>query len=134
MNDKGAYANYENGRGDLMIWDDDNEVNIRILKIIGDLENEGDILESWRAHIQQVVIFPFVAVLVQVQEYDSIFQQGDRLKVHAIDDIDDKYGIIANTRLGRKKILFPLCELEAVELNDEGKKAIYDYAVWFANR
>ena len=85
-------------------------------------------------HTQQVVLFPFKAEIVDVQEYDSIVQKGDVLKVHSIDDIDDKYGIVAHTRLGRKKVYFPLCDFEAIDLNDEGKKVIEDYAVWFANR
>lgn len=44
------------------------------------------------------------------------------LKVHAIgDNIDDKYGIIASTRFGRKELYFPLCELEALDLSDAEK-------------
>ena len=117
-----------------MVWDINDEQDKRILKMIGELENEFDILNAWRSHIQRVVTFPFKAEIVTVQESNSIVQQGDLLKVHAIDDIDDKYGIIANTRFGRKKLYFPLCELEAIDLNDGGKTAILDYAVWFANR
>ena len=29
----------------------------------------------------------------------------------------------------RKKIHFQLCELEAIDLNNEGEKVIFDYAV-----
>lgn len=117
-----------------MVWDNIEEQDKRILAIIRGLETEYDILKAWRSHIQQVVTFPFKAEIFEVQEYDSIVQQGDQVKVHAIDDIDDKYGIIAHTRFGRKKIYFPLCELEAIDLNDDGGKAIDDYGVWFANR
>ncbi|WP_310172435.1 calcium-binding protein [Neobacillus niacini] len=91
-------------------------------KIIRGLESESDILEAWRIRIQQVVTFPFKAEIFEVQEYVSIIQQGDLLKVLAIDDIDDKYGIIAHARFGRKKVYFPLCELEAIDLSHEGKK------------
>lgn len=117
-----------------MTWDYNDEQDRRILEIIQGLENVFDLLEAWRTRIQQVVTFPFKAEICESQEYDSIVQQGDVLKVHEIDDIDDKYGIIAHTRLGRKNIYFPLCELEAIDLNDDGKKIILDYAVWFANR
>jgi hypothetical protein len=67
-------------------------------------------------------------------KYRRRVQYGDVLKVHSIDDIDDKYGIIAHARLGRKKIYFPLCELKVIELNDMERKVIDDYSVWFANR
>jgi hypothetical protein len=115
-----------------MIWDLSEDR--RILEIIQGLDSEIDILEAWRTHIQKMVTFPFKAQIVQVQENDFIVQKGDILKVHSIEDIDDKYGIIAHTRFGRNKLYFPLCELEAVDLNDEGKRVIFDYAVWFANR
>lgn len=117
-----------------MIWDYNGEQDRRILEIIRDLESESDILEAWRTHIKQVVTFPFKAEIFEVQESDSMVQQGTQLTVHTIDDIEDKYGIIAYARFGRKKVYFPLCELEAIDLNPEGKNVIFDYAVWFANR
>lgn len=117
-----------------MVWNINDEQDKRILKIIGELENESDILEAWRSHIQRVVTFPFKAEIFVVQVSNSIVQQGDLVKVHAIDDIDDKYGIIANIRFGRRKLYFPLCELEVIDLNARGKMVILDYAVWFANR
>ncbi|MTT32061.1 hypothetical protein GMB86_08585 [Terrilactibacillus sp. BCM23-1] len=46
-------------------------------------------------HIKQVVKIPFKAEIVEVQDSNLIVKQGDRLKVHSIEDIDDKYGIIA---------------------------------------
>lgn len=117
-----------------MAWDINDEQDKRILKIIGELENVWDILEAWRAHIQEVVTFPFKAKIVEVQDYGSIVQQGDRLNVHSIEDIDEKYGIIVHTRFGKKKIYFPLCDLESINMNDEVIKVMDDYAVWFANR
>lgn len=69
-----------------------------------------------------------------MQDSNLIVKQGDRLKVHSIEDIDDKYGIIAHTRFGRKKIYFPLCELEAIDLDANERQVVDDYAVWFANK
>ncbi|SFG79576.1 calcium-binding protein [Sporolactobacillus nakayamae] len=117
-----------------MYWDNINEQEKRIQKVIQNLKTESDIQDAWLSHTQHVVAFPFKAKVVESQEPDSIIQEGDVLNVHMLDFIDDKYGIIANSRLSRKKILIPLCELDAVALNEEGKNAIMDYATWFANR
>lgn len=91
-------------------------------------------MEEWLRCIQQVIQFPFYTKVTEWQDDTSIVQEGDLLKVHAIGDIDDKYGIIANTRFGRKKLYFPLCELEAIDLSDIEKNVLQDYAVWFANK
>jgi len=117
-----------------MIWDKTNEQDRRILETIRGLENESAILGEWQKQIRQVINFPFIGEVAEGQEYDSIVQYGDRLKVHAIDDIDDHNGIIANTRFGRKKVYFPLCDLEGIDLNVAEKNVLFDYSVWFANR
>ncbi|MBW8351551.1 calcium-binding protein [Bacillus sp. IITD106] len=117
-----------------MSWNYNDEQDRRILEVILDLEDELDILKAWRTRITQVVKFHFTAKIVEFQEKNSIVQQGDLLKIHSIDSIDDKYGIIVHTRLGRKKVYFPLCDLEAIDLDEEGRQVIDDYAVWFANR
>ncbi|GIN57385.1 calcium-binding protein [Lederbergia ruris] len=117
-----------------MIWNSNHKQDRRILEVIQDVEDELEILEAWKSRITQIVKFPFMAEIVEFQEFRSIVQQGDRLKVHSVDSIDEKYGIIVHTRLGREKIYFPLCDLEAIDLNDEGRQVIDDYAVWFANR
>jgi len=51
-----------------------------------------------------------------------------------IESEEDLYGIIVEVRFGRKKRYFPLCDLETIDLDDEGKQASCDYRVWFANR
>jgi len=37
-------------------------------------------------------------------------------------------------RSNRKKYIFPLCDLEDIDLSDAGKEAMDDYRTWFANR
>ena len=117
-----------------MKWKFDEDQDVRISRVVQDLSDEFAIMEEWFKCIQETVQFPFKARVFEIQEKSSVVQYGDVLKVHSIDDIGDKYGIIAHARLGRKKIYFPLCELEVIELNDMERKVIDDYSVWFANR
>ncbi len=95
-----------------MEWGFTEEQDIRISNVVKDLESEIEIMEEWLRRIQQVIQFPFYTKVTEWQDDRSIVQEGDLLKVHAIGgDIDDKYGIIANTRIGRKKLYFPYSRL-----------------------
>lgn len=117
-----------------LIWDTNDIQDKRIVNTIKGFKSEADILEAWSIRIKKIVKFPFKAEIVEPQDFRSIVQQGDVLRVHYIEEIDDKYGVIANTRFGRKKVYFPLCALESLDSDDKGQKIIDDYAVWFANQ
>jgi len=61
------------------------------------------------------------------QEMGSIVKEGDVLKVHSIDGIYDMYGIIVNTRYGRKKVSIPLVDLEPINISEEQRMLLEDY-------
>lgn len=117
-----------------MKWRYSEEQDERISSVVQDLDDEFEIMEEWLKCIHVTVQIPFKARVIEAQEYDSVVQYGDELKVYSINDIDDKYGIIALAGLGRKKVYFPLCELEPIKFSDKEKTVIDDYSVWFANR
>jgi len=106
----------------------------RILKVIGSFTNEKDILDAWALRIEQSIAFPFQAEIADWQEMASIVQEGDVVKVHSIDGIFDMYGIIVNTRYGRKKVAIPLLDLEPINISGEQRMLLDDYNVWFSNR
>ncbi|WP_280689383.1 calcium-binding protein [Lentibacillus salicampi] len=100
-----------------------------------DLTDEFDIGRNWISIIQESVTFPFKAEVGDWQEWGSPVQEGDQVKVHRIDDFyDNLYGLIVNTRLGRKKYHLPLVDLEPIDLSKEQAAVIDDYKVWFSNR
>ncbi|ABR49419.1 hypothetical protein Amet_3284 [Alkaliphilus metalliredigens QYMF] len=78
--------------------------------------------------------FPFEAEVNEYQEPSCFIQQGDKLKVIKVESEEDLYWIIVEVRFDRFKSYFPLCDLKALYLDDDGKVALYDYRVWFANR
>lgn len=114
---------------ELKYLDQDN----RIKKCIGRLKDEMEILANWETYLQEKLNFPFQAEVVEYQE-SKIIRAGDKLKVIKIDNTDDLYGILVEVRLNRKKYIFPLCDLEHLDLSDIAKEALDDYRTWFSNR
>jgi hypothetical protein len=44
------------------------------------------------------------------------------------------YGILIEVKEGRRKLAFPLCDLEATDEQSTNYQLVKDYAIWFANR
>ena len=116
-------------------WDHLADENPGIAEVLRDL-NDPDMfecLEAWEAHLTQVLTFPFEARVEELMRGGPI-RVGDLLQVLRIDDEDDKYGLLVDVRLGRQKYTFPLCDLEATDVNSSNYQPLRDYVVWFANR
>lgn len=91
------------------------------------------ILTKWESYLQEKLSFKFQAEVIEYQE-SEVIGDGDKLKVIKIDNTDDLYGILVEVRFNRKKYIFPLCDLEDLDLSDMAKEALDDYRIWFANR
>lgn len=118
-----------------MEWEIYDEQDERIQNVIADIEDdEMKLYEAWSKYLAEKLKFPFEAEVNEYQEPKCFIQQGDKLKVIKIESEEDLYGIIVEVRFESKQRYFPLCDLKALDLDDDGKEALYDYRVWFANR
>ena len=93
-------------------------------------DSELDIMKAWHQFLEEKLVFPFEAVVVEYQSKGP-FKQGDKLSVSGTEIFDDHYGIIISCRKGRKKYSFPLVDLETIGKN---KKYVEAYRTWFSNR
>ena len=57
--------------------------------------------------------FPFKASIQDPENFELKWK--DIVNVKQIEDFADMHGILLETRKGRKKFIFPLCDLEVVE-------------------
>ena len=127
------------GRCDLImkweVYHEYDEEDIRVQSVIIEVENdEIKLYEAWEKYLKDKINLSFKGKVIEYQHPSSRIQQGDEVTVVKFESIEDLYGIIVEVRFGRKKIYFPLCDLEAIELNEEGKQPLDDYRYWFANR
>ncbi|MCP4418265.1 MAG: hypothetical protein GY805_16710, partial [Chloroflexi bacterium] len=84
-----------------------------IRRIMQTIDPKGDMgeMDVWWEYLEQELKFPLEAVVDEWQR--GPLRSGDKVRVHAIEDADEHYGIIVKLRRGRKQYHLPLCELAA---------------------
>lgn len=125
-----AFSELENER----IYDYLGEEGQEIRRIIQAIDPEGDMdeMDVWWEYLEQELTFPFEAVVDEWQR--GPLHSGDKVRVHAIEDADEHYGIIVKLRRGRQQYHLPLCELAAADQGSSTYDLIDLYRTWFANR
>ncbi|MBN2211055.1 MAG: hypothetical protein JW709_06625 [Sedimentisphaerales bacterium] len=113
-----------------MYWLGEGEEGERILKVISGAEDE---VEAWDDYLMDTLQFPFDAEVSEFQE-EGPLNDGDQVRVTGIEDLDDLYGILVNVNCGRKRFVFPLCDLTVLDKKSPNYLPVKDYCVWFANR
>jgi Calcium binding len=117
-------------------WDhlaDDNPGIRRVLDGV-DPQDTMACLGTWETHLDEVLQFPFEARVAELISERGPLRIGDRVQVSGLNMVDDLYGVLADVRQGRKRYVFPLCDLEAVDKRSRNYQPVNDYVVWFANR
>jgi hypothetical protein len=104
-------------------------------RIFQSIDPDGDMdgLDIWGEYLDQELTFPFEAVVDEWKERGPL-RSGDKVRVHAIEDADDSYGLIVKVRRGREQFFVPLCELTAVHEESQEHDLIDLYNLWFANQ
>ena len=117
-------------------WAALGEEGKRIQKILAgvDADDEMDALGRWQEHLENNLRFPFEADIAELLERGPL-RVGDTVIVTGnTDAIDEKYGILVDLKMGRRKYAFPLCDLEATDKKSANYQLVKDYIIWFANR
>lgn len=97
---------------------------------------------DWEDWFEDHLKFPFMAIRkedMSVEPFSEVdknkpFQVGHTMKVVAIEDEDEGYGLIVKVREGRKTGYIPLPDLEVTPKNHPNFWPVREYVVWFANR
>ena len=111
---------------------DEGEKIQRIMQTI-DPDDELAALDGWLEYLEQELKFPIEAIVDEWQDRGPL-RAGDEVRVHAIEDADEHYGIIVKLRRGREQFYMPLCDLAAIDENSPAYHFIDLYCIWFANR
>ena len=117
-------------------WVSLGEEGKRIQKVLAAKEADDDLDEfgAWEEHLEKNMRYPFEAVIAELLERGPL-HVGDKVVVTGnADATDEKYGIIVDVRVGRRKYAFPLCDLEVTDKKSPNYHLVKDYAIWFANR
>jgi len=85
---------------------------------------------SWVEYLNSALVFPFEAEVSEYQDEGEL-QMGDRLVVKKVVGEDDKYGLIVEGRVGRRKFHFSLIDLALIDENSPNQRPIDEYRAWF---
>ncbi|MBN1975339.1 MAG: hypothetical protein JW787_17000 [Sedimentisphaerales bacterium] len=111
-------------------WIGGDEEDKRIFNVIADVDDE---LEAWDDYLRRVLKFPFEAKVSEYQER-GLLKSSDIVQVQGINEADDLHGILVDVQYGRKRLVFPLCDLNVRDKKSANYTPVQDYCVWFANR
>ena len=90
-------------------------------------ENKRD----WEIYLSEGLAFPFDAVVSDYQEYGP-FREGDKVSVKSVSFEDDKYGVLVEIRLSRRKYHLPLVDLAVLDKKSHNYKLVDEYQDWWA--
>jgi len=97
-------------------------------------------VREWPSYLKEHLILPFDAEVTDDDSdpFNPFYKPGpivtgDKVSVVGIEFEDDLHGIIVAVKKGRKKYIYELCNLKAVDKTSTNAKLLDDYGVWFAN-
>jgi hypothetical protein len=107
----------------------------RIQEVLGEVDpdDEDACLEAWFNHFEKTLTFPFDAILAESEHYGPI-RTGDTVRVIALNEVFEDYGILVDVKKERRTYQLPLADLEVKDKHAPQYQPVMDYAVWFANR
>lgn len=107
--------------------------NIKRKVLTGVLSKSIDFqLDIWLNYLEKELIFPFKA---SIQDSENLeLQWKDIVNVKQIEDFADMYGVLLEIRKGRKKFIFPLCDLEVVEKQSRNRFIIDAFLEWWTEK
>ena len=89
--------------------------------------------DKWYKFLQSELTFPFAAKIAEIDESGKIdLNWDDSVKVKGIEGFEDLYGVLVEIRKGRKKYIFPLCDLEIIDKNSKNYFIIDQFLEWWA--
>lgn len=112
-----------------------DEGDDRIQKVLNGIDPQDDdaCLEAWFRYLEKTLTFPFEAKLTEFDLFGPI-RAGDTIRVIALNEVFEDYGILVDVKKGRETYQLPLADLEVKDYRAPQYQVVKGYAVWFANR
>ena len=104
----------------------------RIRAVIKDVDPNDDwaTFQAWDSHLRKNLKLPFEAEVIEPQP-ERHLRMGVKVKVSAIQPLDEDEGVMVLVEKGKKQIEVDLYNLEVVDTESENYDLVDDYQVWF---
>ena len=87
---------------------------------------------NWLDFLETELKFPFEASIQESANFE--LQRNSIIKVLQIENFVDMYGLLVEIRKGRRKYIFPMCELEIVEKQSKNRFIIDAFLEWWEEK
>jgi hypothetical protein len=91
-------------------------------------------MRRWGEYLRKTLHCPFKAKVGETSFRRGPIRHGERLTVLGITSVDDSYGVLVEVKRGRESFVYPLCDLETVDVRSPNHDPLQLYVVWFANQ
>ena len=104
----------------------------RIQAVIRDVDPDDDwaTFQAWDTHLRKNLELPFEAEVIEPQPARHL-RMGAKVKVIAIQPLDEDEGVMVLVEKGKQQIEVNLYNLEVVDTESENYDLVDDYQVWF---
>jgi len=90
--------------------------------------------DKWYEFLKSELTFPFAAKIEDIDEFSKTdLEWNDIVNVKGIDNFIDMYGILVEIRKGRRKYIFPLCDLEIIDKKSNNYFIIDQFLEWWTD-
>jgi len=107
------------------------KIKEKVLKGIKSKKKEEQ-LYNWWDFLEEELIFPFEAIIQESENFELKWK--DIVKVKKIEDFIEPYGILLEIRKGRRKYIFPLCDLEIIEKQSKNRFITEAFLEWWIEK
>lgn len=107
------------------------KIKKEVLKGIKTKKKEEQLYE-WLDFLEEELIFPFEATIQESENHE--LQWKDIVKVKKIEDFIEPYGILVEIKKGRRKFIFPLCNLEIIEKRSKNHFITQAFLEWWTEK
>jgi hypothetical protein len=117
-----------------LIWTKMGPQGRRIIKVLNKkiYNEEVEVLEIWRRHLENSLEFPINCV-IDYPEEDGPLHENDICQAVDLAAFDEKLGIYSWINIGDKQFGIPLYDIRVSDSTSNNYRAINDYRVWWAN-
>ncbi len=106
---------------------------IKEIVLKGVLSKKKDVqLYNWLNFLENELKFPFEASIQESENFE--LQWKDVVKVKQIEGFEDMYGVLLEIRKGRRKFVFPLCDLEIIEKQSKNRFITEAFLEWWTEK
>ncbi len=89
-------------------------------------------LIKWMNFLDNELEFPFNTIIEETENFE--LKRRDIVVVKEVGYFDEIYGLLVEIKKGRRKFIFPLCDLEIIEKQSKNYVILEAFSEWWTEK